>query len=385
MEGVAEIYEDRDLKFTDGIVEATSSNYFEIQNSATVSDASDESYVDGYIHKIGDEVFIFPVGDTDTGVPDVDDDNSRYAPLKISAPSSSSTDFYCVYKNENPITFGTALESSLDHLSKEEYWLLEPVVGSPTVNVILSWSNPRSGDISNTSDLRVAHWNGSIWNDYGNDGTTGDNDEGTIKVRNISNFSPFTFASISNGTNVLPVEMLSFNAKADKNIVNINWETTTEINNNYFVVERSTNGTNFERIAKIKGNGNSTDVIDYYCSDKDPYNGISYYRLKIVDYNDNYEYSKTKAVSFNYEDKTKIELSIYPNPISINSILTIQLNKNTDNLEILVFDISGRIVDVYYTNENKKILLNTQNLAKGTYILNVICKQDKYTRKIIIE
>jgi len=370
MEGVTEILDGRNLTFSDGIVEATSSNYFEIQDDATVSDASDNSYVDGYIHKIGDDAFTFPVGDTDNGKPDsTGDEATRYAPLVISAPSSSSTDFYCMYKNENPDAFGTDKEATLDHITKEEYWLLEPTSGTPTVNVTLSWSQPRSGDIDNTSDLRVAHWDGSIWEDYGNDATTGDNDAGTIVSDNVSSFSPFTLASVSSD-NPLPVALINFKVSTDNKNVYLSWETLLEINNDYFIVERSSDGIHFEEITKIEGAGNYSQKKSYSYIDYLPYQDVSYYRLKQIDFDGQIYYSETKSVELTSIDRSLSNndnrFLIYPNPVQ--DYLNIEGLDESINIEI--YDISGKII------KNKDLELDhhkidVSDLNKGVYVLRI--------------
>ena len=72
--------------------------------------------------------------------------------------------------------------------------------------------------------------------------------------------------------------------KKKENYVDVNWITATEINNNYFTLERSATGINFEPIGYVQGAGNSTSTINYVFKDRDPLNGIGYYRLKQTDF-----------------------------------------------------------------------------------------------------
>ena len=366
MEGVAEIDEDRDLKFTDGIVDAPSGKYFKILNNATVSDASDNSYVDGYIHKIGNDAFTFPVGDTDPGVPNVDDDMTRYAPLTITAPSSSSTDFYCRYFQLNPnSTYGTAKAITLHHLSLHEVWLLKPVVGSPNVNVSLTWLEDRSGDVTSIPDLRVAHWDGSEWNDYGNDATSGTNYTGTIKVNSITNFSPFTLASV-NDQDPLPIKLINFSAKLNQDRVDLEWITEAEMNNNYFTIERSLNGFDYEHLLDIDGAGNSNYKNIYTSIDLNPYQGISYYRLKQTDFDGHFTYSKPRKVELK-STSSKSRYLIYPNPVK-NSLNIECLEYQIENIEII--NAFGVIIQKYNLNSMKNVI-DVSDLVPGNYFIKL--------------
>src|SRR4051812_27862818 len=96
---------------------------------------------------------------------------------------------------------------------------------------------------------------------------------------------------------VTTVELISFKAeKASENVI-LNWSTASEKNNDYFVVERSTDGIHFEPIGTVKGNGTSNQINYYTFEDHSFNSGILYYRLKQVDLDNKYEYSKIKAVN----------------------------------------------------------------------------------------
>ncbi len=395
MEGTTEIIAGRDLKFTDGIVEATSTKYFKILDNATVSDASDDSYVQGYIHKIGDDAFTFPVGNTDN-----DDGNTRYAPATLTPYAlgivpSTSTEFAVSYTNINPNAVGdTSLkESPIHHVSREEYWLIDDVVRNSSWNVKLSWKFPRSGQIDNMSEIRVAHWNGSLWQNYGNDATTGTTTDGTITVNNISNFSPFTLASVT-AQNPLPVELISFTGEFNNSQVDLTWQTVSEINNDYFDIQRSQDGINFETIGKIKGAGNSNITIDYNYTDFNPYSGISYYRLKQVDFDGRYEYSNIVKVNYKTNttnDNNKPELSVFPNPAINGDNVRISISGMEANKEILVVvnNIIGEQLysKIILTDANGEILETIapyNQLSQGTYVIVVASDDNIVSKKLII-
>ncbi|HRH67858.1 MAG TPA: hypothetical protein PLU53_16300, partial [Bacteroidia bacterium] len=89
----------------------------------------------------------------------------------------------------------------------------------------------------------------------------------------------------------LPIELLSFTAHSVDNGCKLEWVTATEINNDYFTLERSHNGKDFEEIRKLKGAGNASHILSYSSIDEHPFSGVSYYRLKQTDYDGHFQYS----------------------------------------------------------------------------------------------
>ena len=114
----------------------------------------------------------------------------------------------------------------------------------------------------------------------------------------------------------MPIELISFEASVNGQAVDIYWTTATEINNDFFTIERSTNGKQFEELIFADGAGNSTSELDYMEKDYDPHGGISYYRLKQTDFDGTYSYSQIVAVK-RMENNTK-QMLIYPNPAFSN-------------------------------------------------------------------
>ncbi len=113
----------------------------------------------------------------------------------------------------------------------------------------------------------------------------------------------------------LPITLLSFSAERKNKAVQLNWATATEINNNFFTIERSSNGRDFEEIGKSLGAGNSNTIKTYDFIDEHPKGGISYYRIKQTDFDGEFSYSPIAAVRYFEDDHNLI---ILPNPI-VNS------------------------------------------------------------------
>jgi len=166
------------------------------------------------------------------------------------------------------------------------------------------------------------------------------------------------------GTVTLPVELTQFNAEKDNTNTLLTWQTASEINNHYFEVERSSNGVNFESIAKVNGQGNSNVMSAYLYVDEKPFEGENYYRLKQVDFDGTTTYSVIKLVSFD----SPILSNIYPNPSNGNVFV------NTQGKGIIaVYDATGKLVHIQnFTESINSNELSLENLVEGNYFIRVI-------------
>jgi hypothetical protein len=88
----------------------------------------------------------------------------------------------------------------------------------------------------------------------------------------------------------LPIELINFIPHVQDNWVNLKWQTASEINNDYFTIEKSKTASNWIIVTQVNGAGNSSNILSYSTTDQIPYNGISYYRLKQTDFNGQFEY-----------------------------------------------------------------------------------------------
>jgi len=152
----------------------------------------------------------------------------------------------------------------------------------------------------------------------------------------------------------LPINLLNFNATMLYNkTVNLEWATVSEINNDYFTIERSTNATDWEMLTTVNGAGNSSVLLNYNTVDDAPYHGTSYYRLKQTDFDGAFEYSQLRSVTFN---DVISEVSIFPNPA--NNELTIK-GDPLELQDIQVYNVLGQNV----TNKIKQIKINEATVS----------------------
>lgn len=180
----------------------------------------------------------------------------------------------------------------------------------------------------------------------------------------------------------LPVELLAFNAYRNKDVVDIKWTTATETNNNFFSIERSKDGINFEVISIVAGSGNSSSIKNYSSTDPSPLNGVSYYRLKQTDFDGNYKYSMIIPVKFNNEE-------VFFELIQNNNDNYIQYNykcsKSTKAL-VSIYDSNGKQIkqeEVICSigENNSRIFLS--NLASGMYFITFLTEETIYRKKFV--
>jgi GEVED domain/Secretion system C-terminal sorting domain len=169
----------------------------------------------------------------------------------------------------------------------------------------------------------------------------------------------------SNPCSVLPIELLSFSATMNNEIVELDWITATEINSNYFAIERSVDGINWEWVLTQSAKGNTNIQNNYEDKDFRPYNGVSYYRLKMVDTDGSYVYSNVEVVTL----QNNFNAFIYPNPA--NDILTIELEEGLLNLKQAEVrtSIGDMILTLPINNENNRYTISIEQLSSGVYFI----------------
>ncbi len=186
---------------------------------------------------------------------------------------------------------------------------------------------------------------------------------------------------------ILPIELSSFEAEADQNSVSLNWTTGSEKNNDYFTIERSKNGVDFEPAGQVTAIGNSTIPTHYQLTDDEPYYGTSYYRLKQTDIDGQFTYSKMITA---YIEEPADVFEVYPNPVKPDSPINVDLEHFEDEEVLVVLtDMIGRIhySKVRMVDQHNGFIeaIDTENrLNSGIYFITATSKNDSYMKKIIV-
>ncbi len=158
----------------------------------------------------------------------------------------------------------------------------------------------------------------------------------------------------------LPIELLTFEAEKNDSGVELTWETATELDNDYFIVERSMDLDTWELIGQVDGAGSSSSNSDYKLLDPRPNEGFNYYRLKQVDFNGNETISGIRPVEV--RSSGLADLEVYPNPV--NDRLTI---KNVQG-HVSIFDLTGHLVFEQKTADSL-LVVDVQDFQNGIYIV----------------
>jgi hypothetical protein len=177
----------------------------------------------------------------------------------------------------------------------------------------------------------------------------------------------------------IPVELFQFDAKPKDKTVVLTWATASEKDNDFFEVERSADGKNFEFIGKVKGLGTTTRRNNYEWWDKMPISGVNYYRLRQVDFNGKTDYSRVVTVQMGHQNQV---LKVFPTLFENN--ISVAWSDAEDHIQIItVQDILGKTVfqkSFNYTEGGDLTTLNLSKLSQGTYFITV-----KSSKKEVIE
>jgi hypothetical protein len=189
-------------------------------------------------------------------------------------------------------------------------------------------------------------------------------------------------------TNPLPIELLHFGARLNGEVVDLNWATATETNNDYFVVERASRDLVWEEILTVDGAGNSNTTINYSDVDRNPLYGTSYYRLKQVDYDGSFTYSDVKSVLIlDKGGSSESDLTVFPNPTRSGQIfLDVTSDFGTGLTSVSLVNISGQVVwQGTYENMSRLQELNIGDQPAGLYIVQLRNAEKVATSKLVIQ
>jgi hypothetical protein len=198
-------------------------------------------------------------------------------------------------------------------------------------------------------------------------------DLGSVGFDPVFGFGRADALNIFNGE--LPVELTSFSATTIGSIVKLSWNTATEINNYGFDIERMSNVKSqtsdiWEKMGFVNGNGNSNSPKDYSFVDDKVSTGKYSYRLKQIDDDGQFEYSKTIEVDINGVNKFELSQN-YPNPFNPGTVIEFLLPEDASNVRLSIFNVLGEkvseLVNSALTSGKYKFQWNAQNQSAGIY------------------
>ena len=185
----------------------------------------------------------------------------------------------------------------------------------------------------------------------------------------------------------LPIELVRFVGECTGDGVALSWTTWTETNNDFFTLERSLNGTDFEMVEIIEGAGNSNQPLAYSIKDNAAYSGTSYYRLKDTDFAGKASYSDVIAVTcgddedglvFNYENAYEVD----------NTDLVVEFTaRDNESFSVTLFDASGKQITSRSgtaVEGDNKVRFPSGNLARGIYIVNLSNNIKNFSKRVML-
>lgn len=304
--------------------------------------------------------YLFPMGD-----------ELNYTPFEVilnSGTLSNATLTGKVRPSMHP-NLGTATH----YLSR--HWIIEQTgITNPLYDVEYGYSS--SDIIGSDAFIYPAKYNAGGWqscNESGSNAMVGNGSVNsgsrTLTWSGITSFSEFT--GVGTGT-ALPIELLDFSAEPTDKVVNLQWITSSEINNSHFTIERSTDGVTFKKVLEMPGAGNSNTVRTYKAIDESPAMGVSYYRLKQTDFNGDFTYSEWVVINFTGDEEISLE-SVFADRATGNVFIRCN-NPENQKVNVHIFDSGGKIVhssSQMSASSNWNGSVNVGNLSKGTYVIRV--------------
>ena len=365
----ADVQIDGTLTLTNGAIQLEDQE-FVISSTGNISGGSSSSFIVtngngrltqnnlGSGGRTGD--ILFPVGTSE----------ASYTPLTINN-SAGTADNYSVRLISSIYDNGYSGTIQTSDVVNKTWFIDEAVVGGSDVSLTFQWNSVDQLSGFDPSMVRVIHYDGSGWEAMSSGAASGVGPY-TMSASGVTSFSPF---GVEGENSVLPVELLAFNAAMQDGAVLLKWATASELNNDFFTIEKTTDLQSFEEVGTVKGKGTTEERNDYQLYDHNPSPGVCYYRLKQTDFDGTYTYSDIVKVNNIVSEPTGVDLNIYPVPNKGEFLKLMVFGMASDSEKsIMVLNIQGQVVhqESVVMGNNEEIVLNfKQKLAQGIYTVRV--------------
>ena len=324
-------------------------------------------------------LFVFPVGTTTDG--------NEYTPIELDF--SSGTFNSQAYVGVRVVDQRSNFMSSAITNYVNRNWFVEPFgITSPNYDITLHYvQNDWIGNAGAESSVLPIKYSTStgvgIWYQPDGGGFTNAETTGTgfgnstqnfLNWQSVNSFSEFGGAEGNNQP--LPVELTSFSASCEEDIVTLTWQTASEQNSSHFDIERSNDGENWRVIGTVSAAGNSTEEINYSFIDSEKSNGDNYYRLNQVDIDGKNEIYGPITISCGEEAK----ITTYPNP-SKGEFNLVMYAKSSEKVTLKIIDGNSRVISTKVLEIQNGINLFPilENLSSGVYHIQLISESGKTT------
>ncbi len=369
--------------FTKGLLQPGTNVLVTFQSGATTSGATNASFVNGKVQKIASTTtnFAFPIGDTKG------DTIAWYQPARIFGNSGTTTmeAQYFAEANANAGAYydgDSNTEGDNQEISNCDYWTIDKISGA-NVMLALTWTNndpEYCNVVGDTAYVQIFSLNPSnIWDQVGS-GNSGNEivSTGFIGTGGSGTYGDFALGGPSqNNLNVLPITLLSFTAQPKDSQVLTSWITASELNNDFFTIERSADARTFIPIGTVEGAGTSHQMIAYSFVDEEPLSGISYYRLRQTDFDGTATFSEIRAVEFYNSGVFSLDMAYRS-----EDGMSLAFTSIAPYLTVEIFDVFGQRVygDVVENYGGRAVI--QPNMSRGVYVVRLSQGNMSDSRKV---
>lgn len=369
----------------------TSSGSLRLLDNATYTNGalSDAQYVNGYVGKIGNDAFTFPVG-SQAG--------NDVRTLQINAPATATDHLSIAYWSGDasaidPTPSGTQSRGALNpagttgvdklfSVSPICFWDWVPVSGTSALTVTVSLpAFTGNGGYTGNANMRLAGWNINTqqWDNLsGSTGASGITEGSTLTgtVPDMSSYGAIAVGSVQEIP--LPTNIAAFNGNMDNSCnAHLSWQSGVEINVNRYTIEYSADGKTFARAGEVSVN--KTGSHDYALTIHNVPYGPAFFRLMIAD-NDGSTAYYSRILQLNSECKGSTAITAWPNPAYGNIVVNGMQGRSTIN----VLDVTGRQLMTVSTHSNRE-QIDLSRLSKGIYWLQIAGNNNEATSIKIVK
>ncbi len=353
--------------YTSGMITTSvTPDYMIYEAGSSYSGSSDARHVNGWVKKIGNTAFTFPVGDA-TYLRDV-------AVTALSATSEFNAHYY------TPTFNYTSFNAPLLLVKNNEYWQLDRVSGG-TAQVTLNWDHSKvTMDNIPLSYIVGAYYNGTAWTDIGGTASGNVTTTGSVTTNAVNVFGSFTLGYRSFP---VPLKLLSFAATRQPGKTLVKWETENEESVSHFEVQRSFDGIHYTVAGTVTAR-NLPTLQRYTFDDVIALQGLAYYRLRSVDIDGAFRYSRVVVVS---ETDIKANSFAVINPVR-NGITIFNKTGKDGVFDYNIYNQGGQLVakgNVSMAANGGTILPLSAAIASGSYILEISGNEIRSVHKLIVE
>ncbi len=353
--------------YTAGMITTSATpNYMIYESGSSYSGSGDTRHVNGWVKKIGNTDFSFPVGDA-----------TYLRPAGVENLSTVS-EFNCHYYTPTPNL--TTLSLPIRMIKPNEYWQINRMSGG-TASIALNWNHPKvTMDNILVADIRVVHYATGNWNDIGGTASGNTTTTGTISSNAVGAFGSFTLGYT---TYPVPLTLISFTGERRSGTSFLYWKTENEQMVDRFEIQRSYGVTGFITLGTVAGRNLGTAQL-YNFQDHSPLDAIAYYRLRTVDVDGKFSYSPVIALS----DRNLLSSSfVVLNPVK--QAITVFNKTGKEGLyDYRLFTASGQLImkgNINMGASGGVVLPLPLQTAGGIYILELSNEHTQFRQKILVE